>query len=183
MSTNEVQIPDGTRRTAAVIILVFAAALLLFGLNMIQLGNNPGNTARDLQSTGRHGTVTDARSNVVRADDGQWHAMRAELTFTGSDGSRHTMVTNHFPRYAPPITSTGGWVDSFPTKTGIVGQPVTYRLGNSPAVELDSELPALATAGWSFPNYLGLALMAMGVAAAVGGTVTLVRAVRQLKAA
>lgn len=181
MAISKQQIPAGTLRTASIIILAFAAALLLFGLNMFQIGSNPGNAARELQATGLQGTVTDARVSVVRADDGQWHAMRAELTFMGSDGTERSLITNHFPRYGPPLSSTGGWVEDFPTKAEIVGQPVSYRLGENPAVELDSEIPALASAGWSFPNYLGLVLMVLGVGAAVGGTVSLVRAIRRLR--
>ena len=69
----------------------------------------------------------------------------------------------------------------FPTKGEIVGQPVRYRLGESPAVELESEIPALTATGWSFPNYLGLGLMVLGVGAAAGGTVSLVRATRRIQ--
>lgn len=183
MTLDKQQIPAGTLRTASIIVLGFAALLLLFGQGMFQTGSSPVQTARELQAAGLQGTLTDARVNVIRADDGEWHAMHAELAFTGSDGSRHTMETDHFPRYWPPINSAGGWVEDFPTKAELLGQPVTYRLGDSPAVELDSELPALASRGWTFPNYLGLALLVLGVGAAIGGTVSLVRAVRRLNAA
>lgn len=174
------QIPAGTLRTASIIILAFAAAALLFGLNMFQLGSNPGSTARGLQATGLHGTVTDARVNVG-FDGGMFHVYRAELTFLGSDGTEHSLTTNHFPRNPSPGSSNRGWLEDFPTKAEIVGQPVSYRLGGNPAVELDSEIPALVAAGWSYPNYLGLVFMICGVGAAVGGTVSLVRAVRRLR--
>lgn len=181
MAISKQQIPAGTLRTASIIILAFAAALLLFGVNMFQIGSNPGNTARELQATGLRGTVADARVNVGYTNNGIHHVFRAELTFNGSDGAEHTLNTNHFPRDPSPGTNTDGWIEDFPTKAEIVGQSVSYRLGENPAVELDSEIPALVTAGWSLPNYLGLALMVLGAGAAVGGTVSLVRAVRRIR--
>ena len=92
------------------------------------------------------------------------------------------METNHFPRFNPNINSKRGWIDEFPTKDQIIAQPVTYRLGEHPAVELTSNLQTLATAGWSFPNYLGLALMVLGGGAAIGGVISLRRALRRIKA-
>lgn len=181
MAISKQQVPARTLRTASIIILAFAAALLLFGLNMFQLGSNPVNTARDLQESGLPGTVTDARVNVGLNDSGIHQSFRVELTFTGSDGTEHTLTTNHFPDYPGPGISTRGWLVDFPTKGEIVGQPVRYRLGESPAVELESEIPALTATGWSFPNYLGLGLMVLGVGAGVGGTVSLVRAIRRIQ--
>lgn len=175
MTASKQKIPAGTLRTASIIVLAFAAVLLLFGQGLFQAGSSDATTARELQSSGLKGAVIDARVNVVRADDGEWHAMGVELTFAGSDGGEHTLQSNHFPTYYPPLSSTGGWVEDFPTKEKVVGQPVSYRLGEHPAVELDSEIPALASAGWGFPNYLGLALMVMGLGAAIGGVVGLVR--------
>lgn len=183
MSSSNQQIPAGTQRTASILVLAFAAVLLLFGQGMLQTGSSDATTARELQTSGLVGTVIDARANVVRADDGEWHAMAVELTFTGSEGDEHTLATNHFPTYYPPVNSTGGWVEDFPTKAKIVGQSVFYRLDERPAVELEGELPALASAGWSFPNYLGLALMVMGLGAATGGVVGLVRARNRRKKA
>lgn len=179
MTSDKQQIPAGMQRTASIIVLAFAAGLLLFGQGMLQAGSSDATTARELQTSGLKGTVIEARANVVRADDGEWHAMGVELTFTGSEGDDHILQTNHFPVYYPPVDSTGGWVEDFPTKDQIVGQPVSYRLGGHPAVELESELPALSSAGWGMPHYLGLALMVMGLGAAIGGTVGLVRAVRR----
>lgn len=182
MTANKQQVPASTLRTASIIALAFAAVLLLFGQGMVQTAGSDAKTARELQSSGLQGTVVDARANVVRADDGEWHAMGVELTFTGQDGEEHTLGTNHFPHYYPPLDSTGGWVDDFPTKDEILGQPVRYRLDGSPAVELASELTAISGAGWGFANYLGLALMVMGAGAAVGGVLGLVRARRRGKA-
>ncbi|ALO66002.1 hypothetical protein AS189_05210 [Arthrobacter alpinus] len=181
MAISKQQVPAGTLRTASIIILAFAAAVLLFGLNMFQVGSNPGSTARELQGSGLPGTVTDARVNVGHGGDGLQHVFRVELIFMGSDGTEHSLTTNHFPRDPAPSTSTQGWVEDFPTKAEIVGQPVRYRLGESPAVELEREIPVLVTAGWSFPNYLGLGLMVLGVGAGVGGTVSLVRAMRRIR--
>lgn len=181
MAISKQQVPARTLRTASIIILAFAAALLLFGANMFQVGSNPGNAARELQESGLPGTVTDARVNVGYADDGLQHLFHVELSFLGSDGTDSTLTTNHFPRDPGPSTSIQGWVEDFPTKAEIVGQPVRYRLGASPTVELESEIPALIAAGWSFTNYLGLGLMVMGVGAAVGGTVSLVRAMHLIR--
>lgn len=183
MTLGKQQIPAGTLRSASIVVLAFAALLLLLGQGIFHTGSSPVQTAKDLQAGGLHGIVTDARVNEVRSSDGQWHAMHAELAFTGSDGSRHTMETDHFPRYWPAIDSPGGWVVEFPTRAEMLDQPVTYRLGDSPAVELDSELPALAGRGWSFTNYLGVALMLLGAGAGLGGTVSLVHAQRRLTAA
>ena len=174
-------VPAQTMKTASIIILAFAAALILFGLNMFQLGAKDAQTAQNLQASGLPGTVIDARSLVVRVDDGQLHALHVELTFEDADGEQHTLDTNHFPRYHPPLNSKQGYVEDFPTKDQIVGQAVTYRLGKNPAVELTSELPVIASKGWSFPNYLGIALMVMGCGAAIGGVVALVRATRRLR--
>ena len=92
------------------------------------------------------------------------------------------METIHFPGFHPDLNSQRGWVDEFPTEDKIIAQPVTYRLGEHPAVELTSNLSTLATAGWSFPNYLGLALMVLGGGAAIGGAISLRRAMRRIKA-
>lgn len=180
MAISKQSIPAGTARTASIIVLVFAVVFLLFGLSMFQAGSAPSAVAKDLQQHGQSGTVTDARVNVGRSD-GARRARQVELTFLGDDGSTHVMETDHFPYFYPPIDSEPGWMDDFEIKDEILGQAVSYRLGESPAVELDSELTALANEGWSFPNYLGLALMTLGVGAAIGGTVSLVLAVRRLK--
>ena len=179
MAMSKQNIPAGTARTASIIVLVFAVIFVLFGLSMFRTGSEPGAVAKDLQAQGQRGSVTEARANVGRSDGG-WRARQVELTFVGDDGSTHVMETNHFPHFYPPLDSTAGWVDDFDTKDEILGQSVTYRLGESPAVELDSELAALADAAWSFPSYLGLALMIIGVGAGFGGTVGLIRAVRRL---
>lgn len=180
MAMSKQGIPSGTARTASIIVLAFAVIFVLFGLSMFQAGSAAGAVAKDLQLHGQHGTVTDVRANIGRSD-GRRHARQVELTFLDDDGSTHVMETEHFPHFYPPLNSKVGWVDDFSTKDEIVGQPVSYRLGESPAVELDSELAALANAGWSFPNYLGLALMVMGAGAAIGGIVSLLRAVRLLR--
>jgi hypothetical protein len=181
MSTKPPPVPPKTMKIASIVILAFAAALILFGLNMFQLGIKDAKTAQDLQVSGLAGTAIDARAQVVRVDDGELHALRVELTFVDADGGSHTLNTNHFPRYHPPLDSPQGYVDDFPTKDQIVGQPVTYRLGEYPAVELTSELGAIANEGWDFPNYLGIALMVMGSGAAIGGVVSLTRATRRLR--
>lgn len=170
-----------TMRIVSIVILAFSAALILFGLNMFQLGIKDAKTAQGLQVSGMAGTVVDARTQVVRADDGELHALRVELTFVDADGGNHTLNTNHFPPYHPPLDSPQGYVDDFPTKDQIVGQPVTYRLGESPEVELTSNLSAIANEGWGFPNYLGIALMVMGSGAAIGGVVSLTRATRRTR--
>ncbi len=175
-------LPASTLRTASIVILMFAAVLLLFGYSTFRTGSSDARTARELQAAGLPGVVNDAKANVGRGSDRQWHALHVELAFTGSDGSRHTMQTDHFPHFNPPVDSTSGWISDFPSKGEIVGQPVLYRVGGSPAVELASEVPELAGAGWSFPNYLGLGIMAMGAAAAVGGSVSLGRSVQRLRA-
>ncbi|WP_161623940.1 hypothetical protein [Paeniglutamicibacter gangotriensis] len=175
-------LPAKTLRTASIIILAFAVALVLFGQTMFQTGSKPVTTARDLQSSGLPGTVVDARVQVGRIESGSLSAGPVELTFIGSEGQEHVIETNHFPRFNPNINSKRGWIDEFPTKDQIIAQPVTYRLGEHPAVELTSNLQTLATAGWSFPNYLGLALMVLGGGAAIGGVISLRRALRRIKA-
>lgn len=147
---------------------------------MFQRGSLDTNVARDLQATGLHGVVTDARANVTRTN-GNLRALWVELTFLGDDGSTHAMSTNSFPHFYPPINGQRGWHDEFATKAEIVGQDVRYRLGESPAVDLVSEIPELVNTGWGFPNYLGLAIMVMGVGAAIGGTAVLFRAVRRIR--
>lgn len=175
-------IPAKTLRTASIIILAFAVALVLFGQTMFQIGSSPAVTARDLQASGLPGTVVDARVSVGRTQNGMLSALTVELSFIGSEGQEHVMKTNHFPRFHPSLNSKQGWVDEFPTKDQLIAQPVTYRLGEHPAVELTGNLPALATEGWSFPNYLGLALMVLGGGAGVGGVISLRRALRRIKA-
>lgn len=167
-----------TLRTGGLMILVFAAVFLLFGSGMFQRGSLDANVARDLQATGLHGVVTDARANVGKSN-GDLSALRVELTFMGDDGATHTMNTNHFPYFHPAGNGPIGWHDEFPTKAEIVGQDVLYRVGESPAVDLVSEIPDLVNSGWGFPNYLGLAFMVMGVGAVVGGAAVLVRAARR----
>lgn len=174
-------LPAKTMRTASIIILIFSAALIAFGLNMIRLGSSDANVAKDLQASGLQSTVLDARSAVGRSTGGQWSALHAELTFLGADGEVIVMETDNFPRYHPPINSISGWVDDFPTKNRIVGQPVLYRLGDSPAAVLVSEIPALTSAGWGFPHYLGLAMTALGIGAAAIGVTWLVKATRRIK--
>lgn len=176
-------IPARTLRTASMIGLVIAAGLLLFGQNMIRLGSSDGVTARELHASGLPGTVIDARSNEGRTQGGSMQALHAELTFVGVDGAQHTMETDHYPRYQPPIDSPRGWVEDFPTKGQILGQPVRYRLGDSPAVELVSEIPALTSEGWSFPHYLGLALMVLGGGGAIVGITGVARATRRIRSA
>ena len=175
-------LPAKTLRTASIIILAFAVALVLFGQTMFQTGSKPATTAKDLQTSGLPGTVVDARVSVGRNQSGNLSALTVELSFSGSEGQEHVMKTNHFPRFHPNINSKHGWVDEFPTKDQIIAQPVTYRLGEHPAVELTSNLPELAAEGWSFPNYLGLALMVLGGGAAIGGVISLRRAMRRIKA-
>lgn len=180
MAMNNQRISTKTVRTASVIVLAFAAIFLLFGQGMFHTGSAPVATAKALQAHGLPGTVSDARVNVGRTN-GDLHVLRMELSIVGSDGSTHVMETTHFPRFYPPVNSERGWIADFATKDEIIGQPVSYSLGEKPAVELDSEIPALASAGWSFPNYLGLALMVMGVAAAVGAIIALVRTRRGVR--
>jgi hypothetical protein len=181
MSTKPPPVTPRTMKIVSIVILAFSAALILFGLNMFQLGIKDAKTAQGLQVSGMAGTVVDARTQVVRADDGELHALRVELTFVDADGGNHTLNTNHFPQYHPPLDSPQGYVDDFPTKDQIVGQPVTYRLGESPEVELTNNLSAIANEGWGFPNYLGIALMVMGSGAAIGGVVSLIRATRRTR--
>lgn len=182
MTTNNPPLSAGTLRTASIIILIFAALALLFGATMMRAGGNASATAKQLQERGLPGTVVDARANEVRADDGEWHAMRVELTFTAAHGQEHALETTHFPGYYPPTDSAGGWVQDFPTKDQIVGQTVRYQLGDRAAVELESELPALMEAGWTFPQYLGLGVLILGAGAAVGGVAVLFRALARLRA-
>lgn len=181
MSSKPAPITPKTMKIVSIFILAFSAALILFGVNMLQIGNKDATTAQDLQASGLAGTIVDARTEIARVDDGELHALRVELTFVDADGGNHTLNTNHFPRYHPPLDSPQGYVDDFPTKDQIVGQPVTYRLGESPAVELTSYLSSIANEGWGFPNYLGIALIVMGSGAAIGGVVSLTRATRRLR--
>lgn len=171
-----------TLRTAGLLILAFAVVFLLFGTAMIQAGSREANVARDLQAIGVHGVVTDARVSVSRHKDGNMAAFQAELTFSGDDGSEHVMETNNYPRFPPAINAKRGWHDEFPTKAEIVGQDVLYRLGESPAVDLVSEIPELVNSGWGFPQYLGLAFVVMGAGGVVGGAAVLVRAARRSRA-
>lgn len=166
-------------RFAPILLFAFSAALILVGANMFQLGSQDARSAQDLQESGLAGTVVDARVEVARVADGELHALRVELTFAGADGDHHTLTTSHFPGYHPPMDSPEGYVDDFPTKGEIVGQPVTYRLGDNPAVELSSYVSSLAAEGWGFLNYLGIALIVMGSGAAIGGAVSLTRATRR----
>ncbi|MBB2994664.1 hypothetical protein E9229_000855 [Paeniglutamicibacter cryotolerans] len=176
-------IPARTQRTASIIILLFAAAFLLFGQNMFQAGSHDSKTAQALQASGMPGIVTDVRAHVGRGSNNNMpRVLRLELTFAGTGGEEHTIETNHFSQSSNVFDiSKRGWVDDFPARDEIIGQPVAYLLGESPAVEMTSELPAMATRGWTFPNYLGIALMIMGSGAAIGGTVSLMRAKHQIK--
>lgn len=79
MNAQSSPVPAKTMRTASTLILAFAAALILFGLNMFQVGIKDAQTARELQVSGLSGTVTDARVEVGRTGDGQLHALSAEL--------------------------------------------------------------------------------------------------------
>lgn len=184
MTTKPPPIQARTQRTASVIILAFAVALLLFGQSMIQLGNHDTKTAQELQASGLPGTVTDVRAQVGQGSNtNMGQVLSLELTFSGVDGEEHTIVTNHFSQssnaYDPSVRE---WVDDFPAKEEIIGQPVAYRLGESPAVEMTSELPAMAGQGWDILNYFAVALMVLGGGAAIGGTVSLVRANRRIRA-
>lgn len=170
-------------RTASVVILLFAALLIAFGVNMFQLGQKDSHTARELLASGMIGTVVDARAQEGRTRNGQLQALRVELRFVGANGEEHVLETTHFPGYHPPLDSPRGYVSDFPTKDLIVGQQVLFRLGSNPAVELKSGLPALSTQGWGFVHYLGLAMTGMGVLCAVGGTISFIRAIRKLRAA
>lgn len=183
MTTKPPPIPAKTMRTASIIILAFAAAFLLFGQNMFRIGSQDTVTAQELQTSGLPGIVTDVRANVERGSNTEVvSVLRLELTFAGADGKEHTIETNHFPQSTDVFdASERGWVDDFPARDEIIGQPVAYRLGEMPAVEMTSELPALASQGWTFPNYLGIALMVMGGSAAIGGTVSLIRANRRIR--
>lgn len=171
-----------TTRTASIIVLFFAVVFLFSGQSMYQSGSRPGATAQELQANGLQGTVTDARASIGRVD-GRWQCVALELTFMGTDGSEHTLETTHYPQFFPGLDSTRGWTEEFPTKPDVVGQNVSYRLGDHAAVELDSEIPALLNAGWGMLNYLGLAFMLMGAGAAVGAVAALVRSRRHLQEA
>lgn len=168
-------------RTAAIIILGFALALLVFGFNMFRVGSADSNLARDLQVSGVTGVVTDARVSIGRNQNEQLSAAHAELTIQGADGSEHVIETNRFPRFYPDLTTPYGWLDDFPTKDQIVGQEVLYSTGSYPKALLVSEIPALEAAGWSFSNYLGVAFLVLGIGAGIGGSISLIRANKQLK--
>ena len=174
-------VPPRTMRTASIIVLIFAGALLFFGFNMFRIGSSDTNLAHDLQETGLSGTVTDAQVSIGRGNNRELSTSHAKLVFTGTDGTEHVMETNRFPRFFPDLGTPYGWLEDFPTKGQIVGQAVLYRVGDSPAVLLVNEIPALAEAGWSFPNYLGIVFMVMGTGAGIGGAVSLSRANRRLK--
>lgn len=174
-------VPPRTMRTASIIVLIFAGALLFFGFNMFRIGSSDTNLAHDLQETGLSGTVTDAQVSIGRGNNRELSTSHAKLVFTGTDGTEHVMETNRFPRFFPDLGTPYGWLEDFPTKDQIVGQAVLYRVGDSPAVLLVNEIPALAEAGWSFPNYLGIVFMVMGTGAGIGGAVSLSRANRRLK--
>lgn len=181
MSANRDQVPANTLRTASFFILAFGLALVCFGWAMFSSGSGDANNARLLQAQGLTGTVVEARAGVVRAADGELHATKIELTITDAAGADHVLESNNFPRYNPPVNSAEGWVDDFPTKTQIVGQRVRYLDGDKKLAELEGELPGLLASRWSFPNYLGLALMIMGACALVGAIVTWTRASNRLK--
>lgn len=168
-------------RTASIIILVFAVALLLFGFNMFRIGSSDAKLAQELQATGHSGIVTDARVTVGRNQNGIRNVSHAELTIEGTDGTEHVIETNRFPRFYPNTNQPYGWMAEFPTKDQIVGTSVLYSTGSYPKALLVSEIPEIEAAGWSFPNYLGIAFLVMGSGAAIGGTISFMRANRQLK--
>lgn len=181
MTADPRHVPPRTMRTASIIILGFAAVMLLFGFTMFQTGSSDAKLAEELQATGHTGVVIDARVTIGRNQNRDLRVSHAELTIEGADGTEHIIETNRFPRFFPNIDQPYGWMDEFPTKSQIVGEPVLYSTGTYPKALLVSEIPAIEAAGWSFPNYLGIALLVLGAGAAVGGTVSLVRAVKQLK--
>ncbi|MFJ4109729.1 hypothetical protein [Oerskovia enterophila] len=170
-------LPSRTLRTASIVVLAFAAMFLLFGLSMLGAALGPGLEARELVASGRSGTVTDARVHSWSADQ-QMHSS-LELTFTGTDGEQLVAETDHRPEYVRGRSVTG-WADEFQGKEQLIGRPVTYLLGDPPTVELTSELPALASGGWGFPHFLGLAFVVIGCGAAVGGLISLHRARRRM---
>lgn len=169
----------GGTLVAAVIIALFGLALLGFGQAMFRAGDCGRETAQQLLAGGQDGMVDDARANIGRGQDGTWHVYEMKLAFTGSDGVAHSLSTNHFPRFSPPINAEPGWTSDFPTKQEVVGQHVKYRLGDQPAVELVGELPGLAAAPRTFANYLGLALGALGIAALLGAAAVTFRSFRK----
>lgn len=181
MPTNRDQVPAKPLRTASFFILAFGLALVCFGWAMFSSGSSDGDNARLLQAEGLSGTVVEARAGVVRAADGELHTTKIELTVADDAGNDHVFETNNFPRYNPPVNSEEGWVEDFPTKTQIVGQRVRYLDGEKKLAELEGELPELLASRWSFPNYLGLALMIMGGCALIGAIITWTRASKRMK--
>lgn len=79
--------PRQTLKIASIIVLAFASVLILFGLNVFQVGIKEAKTAQDLQTSGLAGTVVDARTLVSRVADGELHALRVEVTFMDVGGA------------------------------------------------------------------------------------------------
>lgn len=159
----------------ALVVLFFGIVFLGGGYAIYSAGGASSATAKALETAGQLGIVHAARVNIGRGQDGETTALKIELSFTGHDGQNHTLATDHFPRFAPDINAPLGWTADFPNKADIVGQAVTYRLGDAPAVELNSELEKLAGSGIGFAGYLGLTLMALGALILIVSVVLLIR--------
>lgn len=156
------------------VVALFALALLGVGSVIFQAAGEGQSTARELQTNGRPGTVTNARVMVGRGNGGSRTVSEMELTFTDEQGMEHTAGANHFRRYYPPSNAESGWASEFPGKDQLLGQPVKFRLGDDAAVELVEELPAAVAAPWTVPRYIGLVLGSIGLlvfvaALAMGG--------------
>ncbi|WP_285727664.1 hypothetical protein [Psychromicrobium xiongbiense] len=161
--------------TVAIIVALFGCAFLWFGLAVFNGAESGRNAAKELQAAGLSGVVTDARVKIWTNTDGNTTVSDMELTFTGADGSSHTLSTKHFPRTSVGNSDPAGWYSDFSTKAQVVGQKVTYRLGDQPAVELENQLPGLINAPWGFANYLGLVFGGLGVIVLIGAAVTFIR--------
>lgn len=179
MKARTTAVPARTARTSSIFVLVMAAFMLLFGMNLFFNASGPADAAKELLKSAPRGTVTDARIHVGFID-GMMRAYPVELTFTDEDGQEHVMETNHFPKGTYP--GVRGWTKDFSARDQIIGHQVAYRLGDDPVVELVSELPALTVERRGLPHYLGLGFAVMGGGIAIGGVVSLVRAIRRVKA-
>lgn len=155
----------------AIVIALFSLAFIGFGYSLFNGAESPKNTAKELQSEGLTGTVTGARVKIWNDTTGENRASEMELTFSGADGSSHTLTTTHFPAVSTTLTQKAGWYEDFSSKSEVLNQQVRYSLGEKPIVELESELPKLASAPWSFPNFLGIAFAGIGLIGLIGAVI------------
>lgn len=161
-------------------VAIFGLIIVLIGVTVFTNSSTTKNQASALQTSGLNGTVTDARIfiavDVTNGPSTPPTARDLELTYQGADGTSHTGTTRHYPTISLSIYQQDGWYSDFDTKPQLLGQQVRYAAESPQRVELASELPAQADAGWNIGHFFALAFGGVGVIILVSGIITVLRA-------